>query len=276
MPLKDKEARAAYDRSRNPLRTTTPAYLKFKENRKEIYLDRKARQVCVECEAPLKPDDGLRCETCQDRHVESKERYERSPRGRRTKRKWQKRYYRKRRKRDRCVQCGKPRKEWPPRVVLKKSGPKTLVPGKPLHCPDCRTKANAAQKRYRDRKKQGIASLRAEQQKRNKKRLRELRGELYVPFDELIEEPRVKLMRALSRVDWITRRDLFASIGLVFDEDEPETIRVWNTHEQALIRIVERGHAVKQPREHRKLNEYKITEAGRAKLAELLKRSEAA
>lgn len=269
MPLADPEARKAYDKSRREIRLASAAYLAMKERKKLTYQERKERQVCVDCEDDLEDDDGLRCKRCDGANKDAQAIYRRTRRGRSKQRRIQKRYYRQRRKRDCCVQCGLPRKEWPKRVYLKKPSRPTKKPGKPMHCPTCRTKANEAQKRYRMRRKLGITSLRAERNKRDREILRELRGEAYVPLDELCKKKRVAILRGLRQArDWIDPEDLFDLIGVpAHDDVDAPTERASFT--KRLSHIVKTTDHI----ERRAIGgeyEYRLTPSGAAQLDRIL------
>lgn len=277
MPYADPVDREAYDARRNKRRRKgkEPGYLKFKENRREIYLDRKLRQVCIECEAELEDDDGLRCKDCQERHKHTKAIYDRTPRGRRTKAKWQRRYYDKRKAADCCVQCGLARKQWPKRRYLKKPARKPHRRGKPLICPKCRTAANAAAKRYRARKKAGIASLRSQREKRDRAKVRELRGLTYQPLDALLKQPRVMILRGLLAYEWIDPETLFDAIGapeyVHGDNKERDrfTVRLsWLVRKARHVERREAGHTGGFAH-----YEYRINQAGRAELARLFRKA---
>jgi hypothetical protein len=268
MPLADPEARKAYDKSRRAIRLASPAYLAFKEQKKLTYQDRKARQVCVDCEAQLEDDDGLRCKRCDGANKDAQAIYRRTRRGRSKQRRIQKRYYRQRRKRDCCVQCGLPRKEWPKRIYLKKPSRPTKKKRGPMHCPTCRTKANEAQKRFRLRRKLGITSIRAERSKRDREMLRELRGQAYVPLDELRQKKRVAILRGLRYRGWIDPEDLFDIIGVpVHDDEDAPTERASFT--KRLSHIVKTTNLI----ERRAIGaeyEYRLTSSGAAELDRIL------
>jgi len=276
MPYADPDEQRAYDERRNKRRRKgkEPGYLKFKENRREIYLDRKLRQVCIECEAQLEDDDGLRCKDCQARHKHTKAIYERTPRGRRTKAKWQRRYYAKRVASDCCTQCGLARKQWPKRRYLKKPARKPRRRGKPLICPKCRTAANAAARRYRERKRLGIVSLRAQREKRDRAKVRELRGLTYQPLDALLQQPRVMILRGLLAYEWVEQPDLFEAIGAPAYSDDRNARDAFITRLSRLVRVAKHVDRREIGRTRGFIHyEYRINEAGRAELARIFRKA---
>lgn len=287
---------AAYEKKRSELRKLNqwPSYLDFKERKKLEYEDRKARQVCVECEAPLDDDDGARCKGCHARNRETKRIYEHTRKGRATQRRVQRKYYRKRKKRDLCLQCGTPRHQWPPRVYKRNGSKPPKKKGKPLICPTCRTKANEAAQRYRERKRLGITSIRAERAKRDREKLRELREarkkkqrekqaaqleaerqerreiKRYVPIDVLLERKRVRILRGLRGRGWLDPETLFDIMEIATHEEGPER----STYSQTLSRLATKTEFVERREVGRfgklALYEYRLAPLGGIELARIL------
>ncbi len=252
---------------------TEEHYAGLRENRKLVYQDRKARQVCIDCEAPLAPDDGQRCEKCEGRHRLAKELYDATPRGRAVRKYWQRRYYAKRKKADCCTQCGTPRAQWAkvPGARIRKMDPKR----KTKLCDICRKRATDAMKRYRKRKREGVVVLATEKRKRDREKLRVLRGDAYTPLDELLEQPRVKILRTLVRRGWIAQSVLFELMSVPpADDDGSSKARDRYTQRLSVLRragYVDRreGESVGFIRD----NEYRITEAGRTWLDGYLRKA---
>lgn len=264
MPLANPEARKAYDAARD--RKAEPAYQALLKKRREIYYDRKERQVCVDCEAGLEDDDGLRCKRCEGRQLDSKLTYEASPKGKRAKRRWAKKAYRARAKAGVCSDCQKPRAQWSKTPPLKARPAKKISKKR---CPDCRAIKTETMRRYRARKAQGVIVLATERKKRAKAKLRELRGIGYRSFDE--EDPRERILRALSRFDWVSASDLFDALELPDHvEGEPNLRR--NSYTAALSRLVRKSGLVERRRiQYGQLVnvEINLTDAGRAEAARL-------
>ena len=107
-------------------------------------------------------------------------------------------------------------------------------------------------------------------------KVRELRGVDYTPLDELIAKPVVRLLRGLRFHDWITGPSLLDLCDVPPFDERDHLVR--DAFTQALSRIVKRGLVERRdqlaPRREftaMRQYEYRITEAGRAKLAALLK-----
>lgn len=68
----------------------------------------------------------------------------------------------------------------------------------------------------------------------------------YVPLDELLAQPRTKLLRAIRFFDWVTSDDLFLACGVADHETD--------AYSQALARAVKAGNIErrgKRPYEYR-------------------------
>jgi DNA-binding MarR family transcriptional regulator len=86
----------------------------------------------------------------------------------------------------------------------------------------------------------------------------------YLPLDELLEMPRVRVLRALRRFDWMSVREMLDALN----EHEPRVnIALW----RALAVLVDAGHAEKAPNGRGHI--YRITAGGRRELERLLDRA---
>lgn len=253
-----------------PIFKSSPEKLR---RRKEMYDERKQNDQCVECKAEL-PDghSGNRCEDCQERRRLSEMIYKRSSRGRSKDRLAKRRQRKARIRAGLCTRCAEPRANWGAPGEGQKPNAKSET------CPACRLDMQRINADWRVRKAQGLVMTKEQRREHWKKQRAELRAELrgtnYVPLDELLDKPRVKILRTLQRFDWITKASLLHACGLVFDEGDVESLREWNAHEQALIREVKAG-AVER-RRLAGMNEHRIAPSGRELLARLLKGSKAA
>lgn len=210
--------------------------------RRAAYLDRKARQVCIDCAAPLEEDDGLRCGFCDERDKAAKSERNTSPRGRVVRRRQQARYRRRQRARGLCLKC-----------------PAKATSGQ--LCARCRAVATKAQRDYRARKAAGITVLSTERRKRRTAAVarvaaarREVRA--YRPLDELERDPRRRVLRALLRLDWPTASEIFDVLNV---EDGCEATER-STYAQVLSRLARRG--LIERRGPRGAYEHRLTAAG--------------
>jgi len=93
----------------------------------------------------------------------------------------------------------------------------------------------------------------------------------YVPLDELLQVPAVRVLRALSRYDWIERQDLYDALDLPPNRAAPQLL---NTYHMAVSRSVRLGHIeARDCRFFRQFmtRDFRITPAGRAWLAKRLR-----
>lgn len=251
----------------------------LREKRAAQYLDRKLRQVCVDCEAKLGPDDGVKCELCAGRDSVTKVTYAATAKGRRARKRAQRAYVERRVKRDVCAQCLTPRKKWPKPTELQLKRQRVE---KPKHCPTCRQKMTDNTREYRRRlKRDGVVRMSDARKAKRAEKLRELRGKLYIPFDELVERTSVRILRALLAHDWIASDALFDVMGVPEFDTEDNSPR--DRYQQRLS-VLTRGGFIERrdPPERRRDRiglrryDYRITKAGRDELARLWKRTEAA
>lgn len=87
----------------------------------------------------------------------------------------------------------------------------------------------------------------------------------YLPLDELLDLPRVRVLRVLRRFDWATQADICGAL-------DEYTNAAWQALNSAIRRHVASGSV-------ERLSgvvpyQYRITSAGRAELARMLARSE--
>jgi hypothetical protein len=95
-------------------------------------------------------------------------------------------------------------------------------------------------------------------------------GDRYVPLDEWLERPRIKLLRALRWMDWTTSGAAYLAIG-VPDFDRSEN-RDRDRYVSALSHLVRAGQVERRRVSWQGLRaraseyEYRITDRGRAEL----------
>ncbi len=87
----------------------------------------------------------------------------------------------------------------------------------------------------------------------------------YLPLDELLELPRVRVLRCLRHFDWATMKQVCDWLN---ENDHAS----WQALNSALKRHVESGSV--ELRDSTIPRHYRITQAGRAELAQLLARGE--
>lgn len=87
----------------------------------------------------------------------------------------------------------------------------------------------------------------------------------YYPLDELLEMPRVRVLRAMRHFDWASAEDLRVAL------DIPADRRAWNTLAKQLQRLTVEG-ALERTGPHATLFQYRITELGKRQLRGLLAR----
>lgn len=91
------------------------------------------------------------------------------------------------------------------------------------------------------------------------------RSARYMPLDELLEMPRVRILRTLQRFDWATCEDVRLALGIDADERDANTFSTMITR-LAREGYLERDNAQFPPR-------YRINECGREHLRDLLARA---
>lgn len=87
----------------------------------------------------------------------------------------------------------------------------------------------------------------------------------YLPLDELLELPRVRVLRVLQRRDWSSMREILDHLN----ENDPAT---WQAFNSALIRHVKSGSVDR--RGTIGSYEYRITQAGREELRRILAKAD--
>lgn len=80
----------------------------------------------------------------------------------------------------------------------------------------------------------------------------------YTPIDELLELPKVRLLRGLRRHDWVDFGDLLVALEVTYSD----------TYAKAVSRLVDDGHVARAARCWG--TSYRITPEGRAHLEQLL------
>lgn len=204
---------------------------------KQVYEERKARQVCARCEAGLQDDDGTFCVECSERDLTGKRRRARSEEGRQLERARSDRDRQRRLERGVCMYCTQPRVEGQKR------------------CQQHVEMNRGWQKAYRTRKAAGIRVEIA----RKPISLSATEAHPYKPLDELEISMRVRLLRSLRWRDWSSTMDLFDAMNV--DQDANSTER--NSAQVALGRLVKSGLVDRRvPPGQRVGADYKITAAG--------------
>jgi hypothetical protein len=98
----------------------------------------------------------------------------------------------------------------------------------------------------------------------------------YEPLDELLEEPTIRILRAIARLEWCTARELFTAIDIPTDDE--------GRYQQQIRRLCVRGELETRAsrsilgdrlrmRGPGRLYDYRITNAGRVRLARELERA---
>jgi hypothetical protein len=96
-------------------------------------------------------------------------------------------------------------------------------------------------------------------------------GKKYVPLDELLEAPRVRILRALRRLQWVESVDIFEALG-----DVLHSPRVINNYTTVLLRLVRDGWIKRREIRFGRAGgryEYAITLRGRVELQGMLDRA---
>lgn len=237
------------------------------ERRRRVYEDRKLRQVCVDCEEPLEDDDSHLCKACADLASKRKAIYRLTPHGAKVRKKNQSDFRQRRIDAGLCWVCATPREQWGP-LTRQQQSRATRSGMPPTKCPACAEENRLYQKRRRDMKAQGIVPLDAATRKRlRQQRLDAIRNELYgadaayVPIDEKLETPRVRMLRAMLRFDWVSTRELFEVLSVA--EYEHDDRLEYDRYTQALSRLRKREDLIEQ-RGRPNAYEYRLTPAGRA------------
>lgn len=219
--------------TREELLAKKRAYAKAK------YYERKAKRVCYDCEQPLTPVDGVRCEFCHDLDAERQRVYRQKESHKRADRKRGARRRAKHREAGLCQFCSKPSGEY-------------------ASCDEHRARALAATKAWAARKKQGIT------------RLPVRRAPIVDPsrLDETEQEQTWtdRVLRQMRFFDWVTSGELCEA----FNIEDPQS-RERNTVTAALLRCVKYGWIEKRQTKS-VVNgafghvDYRITATGREQL----------
>lgn len=256
---------------------------RLKSYSRELYNDRKSRQVCVYCEAALGPDDGTVCSACEEERAPRADVYRFSKHGAKVRNKAQRAFIDRRLEAGLCIVCATPRDQWsaPSEAQAIKRAALARKGKHPQKCPTCADEYSVYHRRRDELARQGVLDLVRERKRRAKEeriaaakealaaRKREVRR--YVPVDELVAATRVRVLRGLSRMDWTTAGDLF--LALEIDEDSQSLER--DRYAQTLSRLSRAGALVER-RESAALfggeqYEYRITERGRAELEKAIR-----
>jgi len=99
-------------------------------------------------------------------------------------------------------------------------------------------------------------------------------GERYVPIDDIVQMPKVRVLRAIRHMGWVEAPDLYEAMDL--DDDR----RIRSRHHTGLSRAVAAGHVERRVCTQRRTDgngnrlievfEYRITQAGRDALRAVL------
>lgn len=198
----------------------------------ERYIERKLAGLCVQCTVDLTDDEGVLCDVCAQAKAESNRPYWRAASTRKR--------HNERQRRDRaariaarvCVRCPKPT-----------NGERSLCDG---HAAD----QSARDARRREMKRQGITPITSAKPRKK-----------YIPLDELLESPKIRLLRAIRTFEWAMSSHLMNHLSV---PSRTEDKRVHDVYSQHLARLCANGLV-----ERRGLppnSEYRITAAGRAEL----------
>lgn len=93
----------------------------------------------------------------------------------------------------------------------------------------------------------------------------------YEPFDEVLNHPRIRMLRLLTRHDWLSACELKELLGALYDA------RVSNLYSAQLCRLARAGLVTTRPglghyAGGARMCDYAITDLGRRELPELLAR----
>ena len=83
---------------------------------------------------------------------------------------------------------------------------------------------------------------------------------LYVPLDEILGMPRVRVLRALRHFEWVTLEELFLSMGLLSNSSHE-----WRNLVASLCRAYKAGQVKRRGKANGHCH-YRITAVGRAEL----------
>jgi hypothetical protein len=235
------------------------------QKRREMYLTRKLAGVCVDCQAGLQSDDGLRCVECNERDFIRQRKYLRSERGRLKTRARERALY------HRDVEASRARRRdgYQDRKVAGVC-PRCTSPALPDHtlCERHRKKLNKANRLYRKRKREGVTVLATVRRRKRKPSPKRHPGTVesiwaYQPADVLKNAYRYRLLTAMWWLDWVNTKELFDVAGV--DDDPRSTDR--NSAQIALARIVKFGLVEKRNLRGATFADYRITDRGRAEVA---------
>lgn len=172
------------------------ALARLKRQRKERYDDRKSRQACIDCNAKLEEDDGLRCAGCDTRDKQAKALRLLTTRGQATHLRSQRRLRARRKKEGKCAACATGKAECG------------------LICKRCRKLQTDAARRYRARKAAGIVVLVTERKRRRRLKRAELEAKIN-PVVDPMDRPLVdRILVALRFLDWTDPVDILDMVGV--------------------------------------------------------------
>jgi hypothetical protein len=208
--------------------------------RRAAYLDRKTRQVCVDCAAGLQEDDGLKCVECGDRDKAAKA-------GRRTTPEVRAREAVSRRARraqwianGKCAHCGGKRD----RLEVR-------------NCADCREMILVATRSYRQRKRAGTVGTSVVVERRLELVRDTDAPSRYIPIDDRLRKPSTRVLRAMRFLDWSPAKEVLEAC------DAPDDVRTAerSTLMSTLCRMWKRG--LVEVRGVLGAREYRLTASGR-------------
>lgn len=237
-----------------------------RERRRQYLRERrerlKAEGRCQWCAAGLQEADGDLCVECTQKHAESYQRYRaRHIEKVRERERNQSREYRKARAEQIAAKVRAVRAE-------RKLAGLCLTCGQPAIEDDneCKRHRDLRRKRGREylrRKREGLPPPPRRVRTKRTRSPRVNRGVrdvlAYIPLDERLDTPRIRILRAMRWLEWTSVRDLFDLLGVAYlAEDQRE----WEAHMAQMSRMVKRGELERRG----KLNayEYKLTDKGRA------------
>lgn len=219
--------------------------------RNALYQSRKLAGVCIECRAVLQEDDGLRCVECTERASDARKRYRATKAGREKERAAHKRAFDQRRASGLCGHCHEP-----------------AMPGRAA-CAGHLAYHRKKSLEWVRAKRAGIVPIKRKPViPRIPGRLVEGKG--YLPVDEMESRPRVRIVRALAFVEWISFEDLRVILNVPsWDENDPHE---YDAYSQMVSRLTKRG--VLERRKVMSITlrtdacfEYRLSDKGREELA---------
>ncbi len=157
---------------------------------KARYERRKLEQRCIDCDAGLQEDDGLRCVECAESATEAKRKYWASGKPCERTAAWHRADYAQRKAIGVCLHCSKP-----------------AAPGGVM-CSTHRAEASARSVASKRRRKQGIALM-----PKSRAAPQSVQSAPYHPMDGVLSKPTVRVLRAIRFFDWAPSADILDAAG---------------------------------------------------------------